>query len=343
MPKETRDKRTSKIAQRYDADSRKDRGFSHRQGILDTSDHEINWFTPASKDDKKGITGRNVIMIIPYPITNVNKSLHPGIDEEECDYKLSVFSHKNVGVNDAQVVCPRTFDKACPICEEQNQVNFNENEDLWRSLKAVERPVYQIIDIDNQDKGIQLWQIAYNSFENLVKKKLEADAIRHARPKQCPFDPAYKLGIDFMSHEDSKWGYKLSEFEIMEVKDDFSDMIDETLPLDDLMIDMSYDKIRNLHLGIEDEDIATGDKEDEQKEDKSELKQEQDEKKARPHRVRNTKSKEPENKCPFANEGGKFGENCGEFGEKDGEGYFPCDKCDEELYSECAKLSGVNY
>jgi hypothetical protein len=311
------------------------KGYSSGLKLLDLSKHDVEWYKP--KDD-----GRNHIVIIPYITAVTNEELHGEKSKAgDPDYLLDILYHKTGTERRTKVICPRTMGKTnpCPICEEQTKVPYGQK-DLWASLKATRSPFYFVINLEENEEKVRLWQTPYAWFEGKIDKINKAKEL-DGDPMIWPFDIEDGLEIVFSSQINGKKGYDFDAFKFPKLNEPFDKNITKkTFALDDCMVLLSYDELQKLHLDIEDADIDTGNNEEEEEQQQTEQQDEVKEEKpaTRQKRERKQKPKEEENKCPAADKGGVFGKTCQTL-EKDDEGYTPCDKsCEDELFQACADI-----
>lgn len=114
--------------------------------------------------------GTLILDIIPFVMgSDFNEHYKAG----NTYYNVDVWVHNNVGPTGDTVVCPSaTFGKPCPICEERERRarNGEDNDTRIKPLRPKRRCVYNIWVHDpartEQNKGVQLFEIAHFSFES---------------------------------------------------------------------------------------------------------------------------------------------------------------------------------
>lgn len=217
------------------------------------------------KIDKEGSFA---IDIIPYKIATKS---HPAVASGDAEigdetYVLDVFLHRNIGPKKATIICPnKTFGKKCPICE---QYEVAKKEHGWdseeaKALAVQHRVVYNVLNVDDPDSGIQLFDTSYAYFEKELLEQAEADGpdfdvdfVAYGST-----DPGYT--IKFRSTEEvfgkNKY-FKFKNFKFKErAKGDVKQWLDKAYALDELMITRTYEEISDLFYGQsddEDEDDA---------------------------------------------------------------------------------------
>ena len=96
---------------------------------------------------------------------------------DSVDYiSFEFLTHYNLGVegDKRSEICPRSFGKQnkCPICEavwKLYKTKTNEDKELASSLRAKTRHIFNIIDLNNLEKGIQVMETGPKIYEEIVK------------------------------------------------------------------------------------------------------------------------------------------------------------------------------
>ena len=223
--------------------------------------------------------GTNRIDIIPYVIKT---DRHPQkVKEGYTDYLLDLWVHRRVGPSESQFVCiKKMFGKACPICEELDELRKDPNVDdeEINALRPKRRVWYNVINLDvpERDQQIQIFEEAHFLFEKEVLEKAGA-----SKGGFIPFwDIEEGRTIVFRaSQKKSKKGnfyeYRIDEFE---ERPKYKESIyKETFSFDDIYVIPTYEEVRNAFHGV------TDDEEEDEKSHKSSRK-EQDEEEKPSHR-----------------------------------------------------------
>ena len=203
------------------------------------------------------------IDIIPYKIKTKN---HPAVisgDAEIGDetYVLDVFTHGNIGPKKATVICPnKSFGKKCPICEAwevaKNEHSYNSPE--AKALQPKQRVVYNVVNVDDPDAGVQIFEVSYFKFEKELLEQAESDGPDHD-VDFVPFgssDPGFT--VKFRTSEgtyNSKPFYEAKNFQFKKRKPGAVDKwLDKAYALDELMMLRSYDDLTVLLNGADDDE-----------------------------------------------------------------------------------------
>jgi len=116
--------------------------------------------------------------LIPYISKN-----NPDADKGKPAFFRKFWVHKNVGPNGITVLCPaKNPDKKgkfhdCKCCAESKRLfdaaEGDEDSKEWKqaiNIKAKERDLFQVVDTEERDKGIQPWDISSHLFMNQLKE-----------------------------------------------------------------------------------------------------------------------------------------------------------------------------
>lgn len=219
--------------------------------------------------------GTKRVDIIPF-ISNGNKYCDEGSEYSETTY----FTHRKIGVNEDTFVCPRATaeyrgDKPtrCPICDYVQKLRKEEgDEKLIKDLIPKQRQLFNVIDLSNKDKGIQIWDISYHLFGKQLDARLknQDEDDRYDEFSELEGGKTLKLGIE----EKNQGGYKFFEVETIDFKPRKTDykvsMLKKASQLEDVVKILSYDELKDIFLGtggISDDDDQEDDADDDDQED----------------------------------------------------------------------------
>lgn len=241
--------RTKNSLRKRIADNQKNTG-TNTSSLLDLSDvDEVNFFKP--------VAGKNKIDILPYV---VGSNHHPqGAKKGDVDYILDIYIHKRVGIAKTSVLClNRTLNKPCPICEEQERLIEEGQEKLAENLKATRRGIYNVVDLNDEDKGIQIFNSTHYFFEKEMLEKLKTLEDEQGEGSIIFADPEDGRTIVFRATEETylKSKYlKFKDFEFAKRKEQYEESImEETFSLDAMLTIPTYDEVKQLLYGVSDED-----------------------------------------------------------------------------------------
>ena len=114
--------------------------------------------------------------IIPYRLSKRSADFtHNFADPGKLYFERTFFIHRGIGPNNSYYTCPaRTYGKPCPICEERARAAKDpDGEEAVKALKVSERQLWNVIDLDDKEKGIQILEFPYWNFGKLLDEKIE--------------------------------------------------------------------------------------------------------------------------------------------------------------------------
>ena len=289
---------------------------------------------------------------------------NPYADNGDYHYERTFFVHRGIGPNRETVIClAKTFKKKCPICEHRAELaRKNADEDVIKELAPKERQLYNVIDLQDRDAGVKVWDVSYFLFG----RKLDAE-IRNA-DEDDDFDTFADLEngktLKVSMEEKSLGGRSFCEAESINFKDRREDYDEdlEVVDLDKALQPLPYDELKKML--IDDEDVEVEEEEEEapkkkrktrskkpdpepeededeeeepeeaeeaEEEEESDGEEEEEEEEEKPKKKakkkKATKKKPEAGKCPH---GGTFGKDC--------DSLEACDDC--ELWDECDEACG---
>jgi hypothetical protein len=205
------------------------------------------------------------IDIMPYIAGKGN----PFCDKGQPAFERTFWTHRDVGPNQDQYVClAKTAGQACPVCEAQAKMRKDPeaDESVIKAMAPRERQLFNVIDKANPDKGIQLWEISYHLFGKLLDSRLKNQSDQDKEEEgdwQCFADLKGGFTLKLEAEEQVAGKNKFIEVTSIDFKprkqDYDEDMMEQAHCLDDLVIVLPYDKLKDIYLqtgdaGGEDED-----------------------------------------------------------------------------------------
>ncbi len=232
--------------------------------------------------------------IIPYVVSDKR---HPDADAGAEVGTLwpsrRYYVHRGVGAEENSYICPlKTFGKPCPICEYASaRARQGGDREELKALRPKARDLYNVIDLDDPDKKIQLFDMSGFLFGDTLTKEL----IDASDDEQCfaELKGGYSLKLRF-----EKKSFNRNEFwavdriDFVERKKDYKEsIIEETVPLDDILVEPDYKTLEKIFLMTE--GGADEDEEEEERPAKRRARDEEEEEE-QPKRKRPSRDEEEE-------------------------------------------------
>jgi len=285
--------------------------------------------------------------VIPYV---VKVDTHPEAQKGEVWYQRTYFVHFNIGPENIAVVCPKTIKKPCPICEHVKELyNSDSDEDntLAKEMKAKERELYNIIDLNDQDKGVQLFEFSYHNFGKAIDEEIyEGD---EELGDFAELEGGKTLVVSFRKRKLGKNDfYEVRKIEFEDRDDYDEEILEDVIDLDSIIVIKGYDELQKELFGLtatEEEDKDKEEEEDEKpkrpkkptrassrksRKDEDEDEKEEEETPKKPSRKSSDKvsrkKKKQELECPHGHD---FGEDLDDYEE--------CETC--SVWTECQEKS----
>ena len=205
--------------------------------------------------------GEHTVDIIPYIAGASDPSKTPKGDPT---YVLDVFVHRSIGPTQDAVICPATnYGEPCPICEYQSKLREDEevDDDKIKSLYPSRRCVYNVLVHDTKEeaeKGIQVWECAHYFMErHLIRlakrgKKGKSTAVGGVATFADPWEGS-QIFFEIMAKGDKR---SYEGHELVERDYDLEEYLDDAVCLDELIIDYSYQEIKEkLFAGLAADDF----------------------------------------------------------------------------------------
>lgn len=232
--------------------------------------------------------------IIPYVVSDKR---HPDADAGAEVGTLwpsrRYYVHRGVGAEENSYICPlKTFGKPCPICEYASaRARQGGDREELKALRPKARDLYNVIDLDDPDKKIQLFDMSGFLFGDTLTKEL----IDASDDEQCfaELKGGYSLKLRF-----EKKSFNRNEFwavdriDFVERKKDYKEsIIEETVPLDDILVEPDYKTLEKIFLMTE----GGADEDDEEEERPAKRRaRDEEEEEEQPKRKRPSREEEEE-------------------------------------------------
>lgn len=252
------------MANRREKESRQRKVVSAKKWA---SEHESG-FSRTSLKVPEGLTIFNVkkagtyrLDVIPYTVGEGN----PHSDAGELHYERTYYIHARIGPNGDTYCClAKTFNKPCPICEERAKMarDPDSDEKLVKSLFPKERNLWNVFVHSEPEKGVQVWDVSDHLFGKHLRAKInnadESDGY------DTFADPEEGQTLKIGATEEKGGGFTwrtCNDIEFKSRKEPISEEImSAAVCLDDMLVEMEYDKLKSVFHGEVPEGDGTGKK-----------------------------------------------------------------------------------
>lgn len=293
------------------------RTSSTRDRVLDAAKREkqkaggswIKYNLPEGKEMFVPKKGTMHLDILPFEVTVINN--YDKAEKGELWYRRKLLIHKSVGAEGNAYICPTTIGKPCPICKALAPLRskYKENKAIIDAETAKEREILNILDLDDQDKGVQFWDISSHLFGKKLLEELEEG--KEEWRDFFQLKGGFTLRIRFKEKELGENTFLETARIDFEPRDDYDETIlGKVVDLDIVFSVPSYDELEKAHLDLQDEDKTPTSAPTEEEPIR------------RTRKVESSDTSKDE--CP---NGGTWGADC----EKKKE----CGKCPQEIWDKC--------
>ena len=207
--------------------------------------------------------GRRRLDFLPYVVGKQ----HPKADKGSLHYVMAYFEHRNVGPNNDRVVClAKTFQKRCPICEHQNEMRRDKDADkeYIKALNPKERQLFNVVDLDEPDKGVQILEYSYHLFGKQLFNEINNADDDDGFEYFADLEDGKTLKILF---EEKQIGdgtcIEAASIQFKDRANEYGEeWLEQTFCLDEMVTPMPYDKLKALFLQLDENDTAASDDDD---------------------------------------------------------------------------------
>lgn len=231
------DKLRARVKEKIEKKAEKGKGFG-----LYSLPEKVEFFRPQK-------AGTYNIDILPYKVTAQN---HPQVSAGEIWFERTVFVHFKIGDEELAYICPKTIGKKCPICEQRAKLmkDPDADEELVKSLRPKERQLFNVIDLDDKEQKIKIWEISNFLFGEFLEEE-----IRNGDEENASFffyEGGKSLKVRFKQESFGENTFLKTHRVDFEDRDDYgADILKETVDLDKVLIVLSYEELEKKFLGME--------------------------------------------------------------------------------------------
>lgn len=293
-----------------------------KKSVLDFSklkDRKIEFYQPQE--------GKNRINILPYEVKSKN---HPDVARKELsigdyDYKLELFVHRGIGVNDESVICLKQFNKPCPICEKRHELFEANKTDEAANLKPSRRVFYNVQDL--KDGKVKVFETSHYLFEReLIEASRDDDegGFNNFAGDEDGCVVTFKMGKEKLGTTEYN-AFKNFSFSRRDEKVT-DEIYDQAISLDELIVIPTYEEVEKMLNGSEDEEDSELEETKTDSYEDEEIPPRKTPEKAveKPTEKEQETAKKSNSRCPF---GHVFGVNVDDFDD--------CEACD--MWEPCQK------
>ncbi len=187
------------------------------------------------------------IDIIPYRVGKGNRRADEGMVHWEREYHM----HRGIGANNESVVClARTSNKKCPVCQFVSglQRDAKASDETIKGLLPKQRQLFNVIDVNNREDGIQVWDVAPFNFGDLLQKMISDseegegwDDFSHPEKGST-----LKLGVSEATMGDGGKFFKVVSIQLVPRKKPYKmSIIDKAPCLDECIKELDYDALKD--------------------------------------------------------------------------------------------------
>jgi hypothetical protein len=205
--------------------------------------------------DPKTKTGVARLDIIPFRIGPANKRFaYHFADEGKLFFEQTYFAHRNLGPDgkSSYVCILQTFGKPCPICDHVNKLwkNYAQNKAEISSYKSTQRQLFNVIDLDDRDAGVQLLDYSNYLFGQHLDAKIrnadDDDREKYVRFASVKSGMSLRIGCAQSTKGDMTM-ITCADIEFRDRKQTYDmDIVDQAYQLDEIPIELSGGQLLKL-------------------------------------------------------------------------------------------------
>ena len=174
MPLAKKPTRKSAMADRFKKRADESQRESKGRSYLAPTRKDSEFFKPV-----KGSPYEYRLSFVPYTVSDPS---HPDkVPVGELWPRRPIWVHYNVGPEEKAILCPKLTpgpgrSKPCPICEYAAKLMLDReaNKIELARIKAKHREVSQVIDLNEQEKGVRLFEFSYHLFGKALEEEISA-------------------------------------------------------------------------------------------------------------------------------------------------------------------------
>lgn len=188
------------------------------------------------------------IDVLPYVVGKKN----PRADEGMIYYERRYYVHKNIGPENKWYTCPaKTFGHPCPVCEHVHELEQGgRDKKTIDALRAKMRQLWAIVDLDDDEKKIQIHEGPYyNGLGELLSTKIAALENDDPRNDFFHLDGGMTLKVYAKSESGGTGKFiKPVDIDMVPRRKGYDESVLDDVPcLDKLPRELSYDELHEIY------------------------------------------------------------------------------------------------
>jgi plastocyanin len=202
--------------------------------------------------------------LLDFLLYEVGKG-NPFADPGAFHYERTFWVHKGIGPDNRAYCCPREMSRGrlpCPICEKRQELKDDPNADekLIEALKPKRRQLFKVIDLNNRDKGVQVWDFSYHMFGELLVEYLTDENNTTKLKNWCEFEGGKSLRLGTKEKKyNGKPYYEVTRIEFEDRRKDYdpAEMLEKGPCLDECFRVLPYDELKKVFMQTGEETEGT--------------------------------------------------------------------------------------
>lgn len=200
--------------------------------------------------------GVHKVAVVPYEVGKGN----PFADEGEEYFERTYYVYRRIGPEEKNYVAiGKTFGKPDPVQEyrQKESKDPNADPDQLKALNPKERQLFLLYDLENPDDGLKLWDVSYHLFGKLLDSRIKNSSEEDGWDLFW-FPNEEGMDLKLTVEEVSTGRYKYNEVTAIDFfprrKPLPEKVVNHGVCLDDLLVELSYDRLKAVFYGADDED-----------------------------------------------------------------------------------------
>lgn len=178
-----------------------------------------------------------------------------GLEAGDLYFERTYYTHRLPGEgNDSYACLKRNFNKPCPVCEEVARLaKEGASEDDYKPLRAKQRQLFNIIDKDDEEKGVQVFDSSTFGFGELLDTRVNAADDDDQFDTFADIETGKTLKITAKEQPGMKKFFKAVDIQFKDRKPYGDDILEKVFNLDDLVNELSYAELKKRFFAVPDD------------------------------------------------------------------------------------------